>query len=254
MRKKTLITILLSAVIWISAAVLAVTSVYRVSAVSLDLAHISVEAIAEGEEIERLLGEAYKTESMFKVNAKKAHEIFADYPHLRVTSFERSYPNRLIIRGVEDPEVYAVQKQDGGYYILNEQGTVLCERATPANRTDGKNNVLMQGVSFTAGKGETPTDSDFALTIAFCKKLSAAFNGIRGNVLSVTLVRPTSTDDGMYLNLSMKEGVQVRVYTPSEYTEEKANSLSSFYLDMDTVSRMSGTIYVSGQGKCNYEP
>ena len=71
MRKKTLITILLSAVIWISAAVLAVTSVYRVSAVSLDLAHISVEAIAEGEEIERLLGEAYKTESMFKVNAKK---------------------------------------------------------------------------------------------------------------------------------------------------------------------------------------
>lgn len=253
MRKKTLVTVLLTVILFISACVLTVATVYRVSAVTLEISVVSEEAKGEAEELEKAIAAKYKKESIFSVTKRAAKKEFERYPHLRMTGFENSYPNRLIVKGIEDPEVYAVEKENG-YYILGGDGAVLCERETPLNRSDGKNNVVLKGVTVSCGKGEIPTDSDFTTAFALCKALDERLDGIRANILTATLEKPTSKPEDAILRLFSKEGVEMVVYHPLQNATLKADALAEYYKNMNTVDRLSGTVFVSDDGKCSYEP
>lgn len=252
MRKKTLVTILLTIILFLSDCGLTVATVYRVSAVTLQMSVVSEEAKIEAENLEKAVALRYKKQNIFFVDKKEAQEEFEKYPHLRLTGFEKSYPNRLIVKGTEDPEVYALEKE-GGYYVLGADGTILGERASATNRSDGKDNVVISGVSVQGEKGKIPTDEDFLSVIAFCKTFDETAGGIRANILSVKLEKPTSSEQYAYLLLQTREGVKIRVSVPKRKPQEKAKSLAEFYLNAETTSRLSGTIYVSDEGKCSYE-
>ena len=252
MRKKSLTTILLTAVLFLSACFLTVTSIYRVSAITLEISVISEEAKQETEELEKAIAKRYKKESIFSVGRKQAEEEFEKYPHLRITRFQKSYPNRLIIKGAEDSEVYALESENG-YYILGGDGTVLCERNTLKNRSDGQDNLLLDGLHLTPQKGQIPMDNEFSIVLDFCKELDVSLGGIRANITSVVLEKPTSRPEDAVLVLTAREGVKMVVYNPSVNTELKAENLSAYYETMETVDRLSGTVYVSDDGKCSYE-
>lgn len=253
MRKKTVLTVLLTAVLLIAVAVLTVAAVYRVGAVTLEISTVSEAAKTEAEELQKKLSAQYEKENIFSVDEKRAQSEFEQYPHLRMTSFQKSYPNRLIITAVEDPEVYALVSPDG-YYILGGDGTLLSTRDAPKNRSDGKDNVLLVGFDLTCERGQIPQDADFTFALAFCKVLDERFGGIRSNILSVTLEKPTSDLADAILNVQTKEGVRIAVYNPSNLSKEKAESVVSFYLSMPTVDRLEGKINVADTLKCTYEP
>ena len=253
MRKKTVLTVLLTALIFISACVLTVTTVYRVSAVTLEIQAISEEAKTEAETLEKSIAAHYKGKNIFSADSAVARLKFEEYPHFRMTSFKKAYPNRLIVTASEDAEVYAVESENG-YRILGASGVVLCDRETPKNRSDGHDNVIIKGVLAAGQRGSVPTDEYFLLTIAFCEAFDTQSDGIRNNVVSVTLEKPTSNDDYAYLRLKFREGAEAIVYSPLSKTQEKAKSLYSYYASVSTEKRMSGVIYVSEEGKCHYEP
>ncbi len=251
MRKRKILTILLTAVLFLTASLLTVFSVFRVNAVTLQISTVSEAAKEEAELLEKTLLELYDKESIFSVEDTKAREAFESYPHFRFGQFEKSYPNRLIFVASEDPEVYAVEK-DGNYFILNGDGVMLEERDTPKNRSDGEDNVIINGLSFTAEKGEPTTDETSLSILAFCKVLDEKFEGLRSNILSVTLVRPTSNAMDDYLVLQAREGVQIWVYAPLQNHEEKATKLLSFYENMSTEQRICGKVIVPNVGDCHY--
>lgn len=253
MRKKTILTVMLTAVLLIAVTVLTVAAVYRVGAVTLEISTVSEAAKTEAEELNKKLSAQYEKENIFSVDEKQAQKEFENYPHLRMTGFQKSYPNRLIITAVEDPEVYAAASPSG-YYILGGDGTLLSTRDTPKNRSDGKDNVLLFGFDFTCERGQIPQDGDFSFTLAFCRVLDERFGGIRSNVLSVTLEKPTSDIADAILNVQTKEGVRFVVYNPSVLTVEKAKSAVAFYLSMPTVDRLEGKINVADTLKCTYNP
>lgn len=251
MQKKKLITILLTVILFLSACVLTATTVYRVSAVTLEISVISEEAKTEVETLEKEIAKRYKKENIFFVSEREARVEFEKYPHLRITDFRKSYPNRLIIKGTEDAEVYAV-KNGEGFYILGADGTLLCERNSLVNRSDGQNNLLLDGLTINGEKGKIPTDEEFSTIFSFCQFMDENLGGIRANVALVTLEKPTSRPEDFILVLTTREGVEMVVYNPSENTQIKAESLARFYKDMPTVDRLSGKIFVSDSGKCSY--
>lgn len=252
MRKKSFVTIVLTAILFISACVLTGASVYRVSAVTLEISVMSEEAKKETEELEKAIAKRYKKESIFSVTDDAAKEEFEKYPHLRITGFEKSYPNRLIVKGAEDAEVYAT-KSENGYYIFGGDGTMLCERETILNRSDGKNNLLLEGLSVTANKGEIPTDGEFLSILTFCRALDEKMGGIRANITTAKLEKPTSRPEDFVLVLTAREGVKMVVYNPTANTQLKAEKLAAYYAEMLSVDRLSGSIFVSDDGKCSYE-
>ena len=246
MRMKTLLTILLTAIVFIAAATLGVTAVYRVSAVTLEVSVVSEEAKTEAELLEKALSSRYKKESMFSVKEAWAKEEFAHYPYFRMISFKRSYPNRLIITATEDPEVYALENTyQSGYYILGGDGTVLCEREMPFNRTDGKANVILTGITVSATLGRVPTETAFVSALAFCRTLDGLFGGLRGNVVSLSLNAPVSAPEYSSLKLIMREGATVNVFNPFNGAEKKAESFYSFYKELGASQRLSGRVDVT---------
>ena len=246
MRRKLLI-IILTVALFIGATVLGVSATFRVDAVTLNSSEISQPAKAEAEELLKRLEDVYVDESIFSVKQSDADGVLAEFPYFRITSFKRSYPNRILIGIAEGEEVFAVEGENehGEYFILNGEGTVLGVRAEASNRLDGERNVLLKGYTCFGVKGEKLAgDTALAPTLELCSGISQKLNGIRGNVRHVEVVAKTDTEDGIVLMLQMQEGVKLYVYAVEKNTQKKAVKAVEAYLALPIQERMSGNLMV----------
>ena len=245
MHKRNIIAIILTVIIFIAAAMLGISSVYRVSAVTLDVSVISEAAKDEAEELQQKLLERYKDESIFFVEKQEAEEEFAAFPYFRMVSFQKTYPNRLVIQASEDAELFAVDRGNG-YYILGSDGTVLGIREDSANRSDGADNIVVTGLSAFGEKGELlGGDENIPYLLTFCSRASLLLDGLRSNVASIEVMKPTSDAKDVRFCLSMREGVKVYVSTPRNLTEKKASAFVSLYLSLKSEERLGGRIEVT---------
>lgn len=245
-RKKTIWVIVLTAVIFLSLATLGVTSVYRIDTVTLNASVVSEEAKAEAALLQNKLEDAYDKKSSFGVDETKAEEILAGFPHFRLTGFEKSYPNRIIVSITEDAEVYAVSAGGDNYYILGADGMVLGIRNSYTNRLDGADNVLLKGLQVVGEKGAYLSgDECLVPLLTFCQKVSDTLSGIRRNVVSVEVIKNTSVLEEARFKITMREGVMLYIGNPTKMTEEKACLAIEKYLSLSDEERLVGRIAVS---------
>jgi hypothetical protein len=245
-RTKTIWTIVLTAVLFLSLATLGVTSVYRIDTVTLNASVVSEEANAEAVLLQSKLEEVYDKKSSFSVDETEAEELLAEFPHFRLTGFEKAYPNRIIISITEDAEVYAVSAGGDAYYILSEDGMVLGLRDSYTNRLDNADNVLLKGLQVIGEKGAYLSgDECLASLLTFCRKASDTLSGIRRNVVSVEVVRNTSVLEEARFKVTMREGVKIYIGNPMRLTEEKARQAMEKYLSLSDEERLVGRIAVS---------
>ncbi len=251
--KKKALTILLTAVLFLSVAALAVSTVFRVERVGV-IARLTSQATVTAETLQKELEKAYEKDSTFSVTQDKADEIVEKYPYLRITGFEKSYPDGLIITVVEDYERYAVET-DNGYYILNGEGVVVELRADANNRFDGAPNVILKNLTLSGEVGGTLSgDSTWSAMRTLCDRMDKELGGIRKNVVSVEVWKPASKT---YYIVTMREGVQIYVEDPALLTEEKAKSGIDAYLSLTDEERMTGRIAVhtiDGEAVAEYSP
>ena len=110
---KKIITIVLTAVLFLSAVVLGINSVYRVTEVALEINFVSEDAKTEAEELKARLLETYDKRSVFEVKQEESDSIFAEFPYFRLTAFKKEFPNRIVVEATEDAEVFAVSAGEG---------------------------------------------------------------------------------------------------------------------------------------------
>lgn len=245
MHKRNVIAVLLTVVVFLSAAALGVSAVYRVEDVKVEASVVSEAAEEEAAELQKRLLESYRNESIFFTDRIAAEKELADFPYFRLISFRRSYPNRLIVTVSEDVEAFAVRKDENSYYILGFDGTVLGTRETVYNRTDGKANVVIEGISAEGTRGEILSGDELApYLFAFCRAADEAFGGIFGNLLSVKAERPTSDPDDAAFVLTMREGVKAYIGNPAFLTEEKAKAFAEKYASLSDKEKLSGIVRV----------
>ncbi len=243
MKKKTVVTVILTALVVLSAAVLGVANVFRVDAVVVNAPMVSDAAKAEAEALQKELNETYQGENTLFADRETAEAVFAKYPYFRLTDFSKQFPNVLVIEATEDAEVYAVDAGVEGYYILSESGTVLGKRSTPENRADGADNIRVSGVQISGALGEKAVGEDgIAEILALTGKMSELLGGVRSNLVSVEAVRHGSVTQ---LTLRMREGVTVYVIKPQSFTLQKAELLVEEYLSLDDKERLTGSIVVT---------
>lgn len=250
MKKKNFLIIILTVLVFLSAAVLGVATVYRVNEVTVDAATVSEEAKAEAQAMQKELDAIYEKQSIFFVKRDFADEIVARYPYFRITGFAKAYPNRLIVSVSEDEEVYALPCENvaDGYYILGADGTVLGVRENYNNRSDATGemkNVLITGLSVTGEKGGALSgDSALSYTIDFCGKLHELLGGIRRNIIAVEVIKGGSAADTVTLRLTTFEGVKLYIRNPSSLTQEKATLAVNKYFALSDSERTVGMIAV----------
>ena len=238
--------ILLSALIFLSGAILGISTAYRVERVTVESSLVSEEAIAEAQAFQERLEEAYDTASIFFANDGEAKKIIKDFPYFRLTGFEKSYPNRLIFKIIEDAEVYAVETGENEYYILGADGMILGLRDTHVNTLNGAENVIIKGLRVTGENGVLPTgDVHFDPILALCKELSTELGGIRSNVVSVEVF--SRSPETIY-RVTMREGVKLYFGNPTEFVKEKTKAALNEYLSLTNEDKLSGRIVISETG------
>ncbi len=248
--KKTIIVIVLTALVFLSAVTLGVSTVYRVNEVTVIASTFSKEAKEEAKQLQTELNEAYEKKSVFSASKDLAEEILEKFPYFRITSFEKDYPNRLVITVSEDEEVYALpcQNEADGYYILSADGTVLSIRDTYINRSDTttqRTNILITGLTVSGEKGGTLVgDGSFGYALAFCQKINEILGGIQSNIERVEVIKGGSSEDTVTLRLTAFEGVKIYVRNPSFLTAEKATVAIDKYLSLSDSERTMGMIAV----------
>jgi hypothetical protein len=239
---KKKIVIILTAVIVLAASVLGVTTVFRVRGVTVETAVISQIAEEEAKVLQEKLLKAYKYDSSFFVDDKKAKKIMEDFPYFRLMGFEKSYPDRVLIQVAEHVESYAVKKADGdGYFIIGDDGLVLSERDSSLNRLDGMPNVVIEGdgLNVSGVKGQKLVgDEKWKAVLQFCNSFSVRANGIRDNVINVTVSKYAP------LCLTMREGVKIYVGAVESLTIEKADAAVAKYIGLTDAERLNGMIMV----------
>lgn len=253
MRKK-LWTILLTVFVFLSGTALGISTVYRVSDVTVNVSYVTEEAKKEGEALQARLEEVYQKSSIFFVNEKKAEEVLKDYPYFRLSDFEKSYPKRVIVSVTEDAEIYAIEKTAGKeYYVLSADGTFLDTRDTYKNSLNGEENVVLKGLNVAVESGKLPTgDGCFTSMLSICQNLSKQLNGIRTNVVSVEVLRRSPET---IFKITMREGVKVYISAPEAYAEEKVQKAVNEYLSLTYEEKLSGRIILfenSGQIYASY--
>ena len=246
MRKKNVLIIVLTVLLFLSVAVLGVSSIYQVNAVAVRAPVVSEEAKVEAEELQKKLTAAYEKQSIFFADDTLAKQIVAEFPYFNMTGFEKQYPNRIVVEITEDAEVYACEAGNGKYYILSIDGTILGVRENYKNRSDNADNLLLSGLTATGEKGETLSgDSCLSTLFPFLEKVSSLFGGIRRNILSVTVLRPASVEEETVFKLTTREGVNVYVRNPSVLTAQKAEIAFAQYMGLSAEQKLKGMLIVS---------
>lgn len=240
--KKKLIVIALTVLVFLSAVVLGVATVFRVHSVTVVSSVVSDEAKAEAQELKNRLQEVYDKDSIFFADDEDAKKVLEEFPYFRITSFEKDYPNRIIIKVTEDAEVYAAETGEGDYYILGVDGTVLERRESHLNRMEGKTNVILKGLENVKGeKGKLLSNSEtFKALLIFCDQMHTDLNGLQDNVKSVQL---HATDDKY--RVEMSEGVIIYVDQASVLTLEKAKKAMETYKGLNDPQKVKGQVFVA---------
>jgi hypothetical protein len=238
---KKILVIVLTALIFLSAAFIGVANVYRVDGVVLDAKMFSEAAKAEAAAMQIDLQTAYEGESSLFAKETAAKEVIEKYPYFRLTKFEKRYPNLLVVEATEDMEVFAVQSGEE-YYILSEDGTVLDVRADLNNRVDGEANIVITGAFPSGEVGEIVQGAGFAETLRICAIMSDRLNGVRSNIDRIEF---DGVEGGGRIFLCMREGVKICLVHAHLLTEEKAVALTEAYLSMEVEQRLTGFLHVT---------
>jgi hypothetical protein len=243
MRRKILV-ICLTVLLFLSAAVLGVSAVFRVKSVVIEKSTVSEAASKEAAAFQQRLEDAYLKDSMLFVDDSEAKEIIKEFPYFRLTGFRKEQPNKIVVSISEDAEVYSVAKADGtGYYQLGADGSVLGVSETPKNRLDGKDNVLLKGFNVLVDGAQLVGDTCYLPIMEFCQELDVLFGGIRRNVKEVSVYNRTPSQVFVF---EMFESVKMYVVDPSMLTKEKAAMAVDKYLSLSDEQKLKGCIVVSG--------
>lgn len=243
MRKK-LTVILLTVVLFLSATLLGVATVFRVRSVAVDASLVSEFAHADALRLQARLTEMYKDDSTIFADDTEVKEALKEFPYLRYSGFEKKYPGKIIVRVTEDAEAYAVATGEGDYFIVSADGLVMERRESSLNRLDGKPMVVIDGLSVSGEKGKKLNGGEyFDALLTFCDQMSVHLNGIRDNVVSIQVSQYSPE-----YTISMREGVTVCVGAPQSLTKEKADKAMEIYLSLSDKDRMSGSVVVTDKG------
>jgi hypothetical protein len=252
---KRVLTIFLTALLFLSAIILGCATVFRIDNVTMVATVISEESKDNVEQFREDLVELYKDKSIFSAKQRDMAGILNNYPYFQVAKFTKAYPDKIVITIEEEAEVYAVENENGEYFILSATGTVLDIRSSGTNRLDNADNVYIKGLTLGGDKGGALSgDNCWDSIFLFCQVMDESLGGIRSNVLSVELL---SRMPETFCLIRMREGINIYVGNHFELTAEKAQKAMEEYMVLSDEERMTGRLTVhdiDGQVFVGYSP
>lgn len=239
---KRVLSIILSAVVLIAVIVMGVHFVFVVDSVVVYYEVLSEKGVEYSLEIQVGLEDAYRGKNILFVSEKEADSVLSKYPYVKSVSVRKIYPDKIAVYAEENPERFAVENSSGEYDMLDSEGNYLASRSENENYADSYRNILLEGFGeYTASFNQSEA---FKAAEAMCDYMHEVFGGVRTNLAGIKYVTPTTSVENSYFELSMTEGVIIRIFTPLSSTDEKCKAVVEKYLSLSPEDRLYGLITV----------
>lgn len=240
--KKRLVSIILSAVILVALIVMGIYFIFMINTVSVYYNVLSDMGLQYSVEIQEELESLYKGKNILFISEDEAAAVFDKYPYVSEVSIRKVYPNKIAVYAEENAERFAVANSSGGYDMLDKNGLLLSSREKNENYADSYRNILLEG--FGEYSEALYKSEQFAAVKVMCEYMHETFGGIRANLSEIKYAAPTSNPANAYFQLTMTEGVIIRIFNPLNMTEEKCVSAVERYLSLSPEDRLYGLITV----------
>jgi len=251
MKKKVAIVTAVVAVLLLAALAAGLNAIFSVVSVKVDFTLFSEVAREDAVKLQGELDKEFVGDSTVFLDLGEVKAIAEKYPAFKVESVEKDYPRTVLMSVTEREEMFAVEKEEGGFKIYDREGVYLCDRETNENRADKAENIRLSGF----------TGAEDRLTEAFriLKALDDSLKDLRMNLAAVTLHSPSTHAEDDYFVMSFREGVTCTFSGLSDRGEEKALAAVEKYLTLEDEDKMFGEIIVvehsvSGEIIATYTP
>jgi len=239
---KRVLSIIISFVILLAVMVMGVHFVFVVDSVAVYYDVISEKGVEYSVEIQVGLEDAYRGKNTLFVSKKEAEAVFEKYPYVKIVSVRKIYPDKIAVYAEENPERFATENSSGEYDMLDSDGNYLASRSSNENYADSYRNILLEGFGeYTSSFNQS---EEFKAAKTMCDYMHEIFGGVRANLSGIKYVIPTSSADNSYFELSMTEGVIIRIFAPLSSTGEKCKVAVEKYLSLSPEDRLYGLITV----------
>ena len=220
-------------------ALLCFVTVFSVSDVTTEYSIYQESEVSKAEEILS----SYRGKNLVFINTEEIERRILEETSLKVLEIKKVYPFTLKASFFARQERFAVQREDGSYYILDDEYTVLHTRDTLVNPSDNLSDILIRFTvsdTVTLREKSTLSISDQALYDGL-KTVVSAFSSPRDVIESLDIFQ--MPEEGNYrLNLRMRSGVTVEVYKFTSRTAEKISRGIAKYNALTDGDKLSGTI------------
>ena len=251
MKKKVIITTIVSFVLLFAVVIAGLNAIFTVTSVRATYTAYSKDGEEEAQELQEKLN-GFKGKSLTFFDMKEIEKVVAEYPYFQLEETAKSYPETVRVTITERKEAFVFPLENGKYAVLDEEGCFLRESEDSDNRASGKNILLGGGFSYADG-----TLGNYASELlVFYGILRENLGEVRANVLSVVVEGDPKIEELQSFVVNMREGVSVRIYDPHASVKEKSMLAVQKYLSLGDGERVCGEITVletrDGELTCRY--
>lgn len=229
MKKRVIITTIVSFVLLLAVVLAALNAIFTVTSVRADFCTYSAEGRKEALELQQKLN-SYVGKSNAFLDLKDLEKKVAEYPSFRVEHIAKRLPDQVEVTVRERKESFAYELADGRYAALDEDGAFLRVNPSPANRVSGEN-ILLNGFGYTLNAQGGTDGRYFEELFSVFAEMRGVLGEVRANVVSATFYMgggPNATETH-YFRFAMREGVVIDLYNPKELAAEKGRAAIELY-------------------------
>lgn len=239
MKKRVLITTVISFLLLVAVIAAGLNAVFTVTLVQTDFLVCSAEGEREAASLKAELNKYVGSSTTF-LDLEEVRGVVEAYPCMKVEKLEKKFPSTVEVSVRERRETFAVAAGDG-YAVLAEDGTYLYDRDTLENRSEGEN-ILLHGFPLSLSRGQIAEGIGELLSVyaVFAETLGEP----RANIRSVSY--RTEGSSGHSLVIGMREGIKIELFLPQGNADTMARAAlrdSRYgYLVRSDGERLTGTI------------
>lgn len=186
--------------------------------------------------------EKYKGRNLLFLDENEVKRTLEAKTALKIDEVKKIYPSTVRVCVSTRQERFALSDGQGGYYILDDEYSVVAKRDNVSNHTDKLDNVIV--------KFSVPIDLDLSVRKKpdFTNPLFACFKTAADSFLSPRdeireiYIYETEEKGNFRVSVSLRIGVRIVLYKAGERTQEKMDKAIEKLASLGDTDKLSGEI------------
>ncbi len=221
MKTRVILTTVIAFLLLVAVVAAGLNTVFTVTLVEAEFTLVSDQGKEDAAALQKKLN-AYRGKSTTFLSLSRISEEVDAFPCFRLESVEKRFPSSIEVKVTERKETFAVSNGET-YAILDETGAYIYD-GDNINRAGGGNIELLGFGELTFERGKQISGEHTEELFAAFSVLSEKLGEARASVVSIAY---TTNGVQNFLEITMREGIRIKIEDPKSHAAEKTDAALS---------------------------